>query len=392
MNEREALALELHSLALFRGLLEQEVLQAFLRLLEAGEIREVLDAVGIFAGKLYAVGENWSRFLLDAVLEEENSYAVRYAKAGEVPDSISRCLVRELAILERASRIRSEDIRQAVGYAGALPEWKVETLSFLTAYQSRMQEIPTKGYGIFAKYHTFIRTNGTLLPVRHPDPVRLSMLSGYERERELVLQNTRALLQGKPAANTLLYGDAGTGKSTTVKAVVNHYRDQGLRLIELKKEQLKEIPELMDELAENPLKFILFIDDLSFTQNDGDFSALKAVLEGSVASRAHNVAVYATSNRRHLIRERFSDREGDEIHRGDTMQELVSLSDRFGLTVTFIRPDKQQYADIVTGLARRYGIEMEEELLIRQADAYAIRRSGYSPRVAKQFIESLQAG
>ena len=133
-----------------------------------------------------------------------------------------------------------------------------------------------------------------------------------------------------------MYGDAGTGKSSTVKAVCNYCHDKGLRLIELKKSDLRHIPDLIDTLSKNPLKFILFIDDLSFTKDDNDFSALKAVLEGSVAAKTGNIAIYATSNRRHLVKETFSDREGDEVHRGDTMQELVSLSERFGLTITFV--------------------------------------------------------
>lgn len=229
------------------------------------------------------------------------------------------------------------------------------------------------------------------MPVSHPDQTSLSELYGYEIQRQEVIENTLALVQGKPAVNLLLYGDAGTGKSSTVKAVVNTYREQGLRLIELKKEQLREIPQLVDTLAHNPLKFILFIDDLSFTRDDDDFSALKAMLEGSVSSNAANVVIYATSNRRHLVRETFSDREGDEIHYNDTMQEMLSLSDRFGLTITFLRPDKTQYQEIVRELAQQYGVTMDPQELRVKADAFAIRKSGYSPRVAKQFIELMKA-
>ena len=168
-----------------------------------------------------------------------------------------------------------------------------------------------------------------------PDPQRLSELPGYEKEREKVIANTKALLAGMPANNVLLYGDAGTGKSSAVKAIANEFAPEGLRLVEVKKNQLYQIPDLMDKLAANPLKFILFIDDLSFTANDDNFAALKAILEGSVGGRAKNIAVYATSNRRHLIKETLTDRTGDDIHEADTRQELMSLSARFGLTVTF---------------------------------------------------------
>ncbi|MEG2597185.1 MAG: ATP-binding protein [Oscillospiraceae bacterium] len=227
--------------------------------------------------------------------------------------------------------------------------------------------------------------------VKHPDEVRLSELSGYDREHQEVIDNTCALLNGKPAANTLLYGDAGTGKSTTVKAVANEFKDQGLRLIELKKKQLHQIPKLVDYLSHNPLKFILFIDDLSFTKDDDDFAALKAILEGSVSVKANNLVVYATSNRRHLVKENFSDRDGDEIHANDTREEMISLSDRFGLTITFIKPGKDLYLDIVRDLTHQYAIQMDTELVLKEAERFALSRGGRSPRVAKQCVEHLKS-
>lgn len=255
-----------------------------------------------------------------------------------------------------------------------------------------MSQVGRKGYGMFAKYHVFTVENGQLVPVKYPDPQRLEELPGYEREREKVIANTRALLAGMPANNVLLYGDAGTGKSSTVKAIANEFAPQGLRLVEVKKNQLYQIPELMDQLADNPLKFLLFIDDLSFTANDDNFAALKAILEGSVGGRAKNLAVYATSNRRHLVKETLTDRTGDDIHEADTRQELMSLSARFGLTVTFQRPEKARFEAILTELARQHGIEMPMEQLLVKAEAFAIRAGGRSPRVAKQFIEQCESG
>ena len=230
------------------------------------------------------------------------------------------------------------------------------------------------------------------MPVKYPDPQRLSELPGYEKEREKIIANTKALLAGMPANNVLLYGDAGTGKSSAVKAIANEFAPEGLRLVEVKKNQLYQIPDLMDKLAANPLKFILFIDDLSFTANDDNFAALKAILEGSVGGRAQNIAVYATSNRRHLIKETLSDRTGDDIHEADTRQELMSLSARFGLTVTFQRPDKVRFEEILLDLARQYGVQMPSDQLFIKGEAFAIRAGGRSPRVARQFIELLSAG
>ena len=190
----------------------------------------------------------------------------------------------------------------------------------------------------------------------------------------------------------MLYGDAGTGKSSSVKAIANEIAADGLRLVEVKKNQLYQIPALLDSLAQNPLKFILFIDDLSFSANDDNFAALKAILEGSVGGRSQNVVVYATSNRRHLIKETLSDRSGDDIHEADTRQELMSLSARFGLTVTFQRPDKVRFEEILLDLAKQYGVQMPSDQLFIKGEAFAIRAGGRSPRVARQFIELLSAG
>ena len=200
---------------------------------------------------------------------------------------------------------------------------------------------------------------------------------------------TKALLKGKPAANILLAGDAGTGKSSTVKAVANALWKDGLRIVELRKDQLRVIPKILDELSANPLKFVLFIDDLSFLKDDDNFNALKAVLEGSVTAKSSNVVIYATSNRRHIIKEKFSDREGDDVHRGDTMQELISLSERFGIHITFSKPNKETFLHIVHHLAEENGIDVEGEELDLLAERFALERGGRSARLARQFIDGL---
>ena len=212
---------------------------------------------------------------------------------------------------------------------------------------------------------------------------------GYEEEREKVVANTRAFVEGRPAANTLLCGDAGTGKSSTVKAVANAFFDEGVRLIELRKDQLSLLPYVMGKISGNPLKFIIFIDDLAFNRSDDNFSMLKAALEGSASATADNAVIYATSNRRHIVKESFGDRDGDDVHRNDTMQETLSLSERFGLTVLFSKPDKKLYLKIVKELALRAGIAMDEKELEIQAEAFALRKGNRSARCAEQFINSL---
>ena len=393
----------LHGLVVFRSLLDDPVVAKLLDLtdrMEAGApgYGPVCDAVAQFEAALFEHTTNWGSYLSAAVLEAE-TVCVRQAASGTLAPALQTALDSELAFLQALCGLTLDELLAAAGSATGqaqelafLPRWETSGIDLPAAYAQRMSEVGKKGYGMFAKHHVFTVENGQLVPVKYPDPQRLSELPGYEKEREKVIANTKALLAGMPANNVLLYGDAGTGKSSAVKAIANEFAPEGLRLVEVKKNQLYEIPDLMDKLAANPLKFILFIDDLSFTANDDNFAALKAILEGSVGGRAKNIAVYATSNRRHLIKETLTDRTGDDIHEADTRQELMSLSARFGLTVTFQRPEKARFETILAELAKQHGIDMPMDQLLVKAEAFAIRAGGRSPRVAKQFIEQCEAG
>ena len=393
----------LHGLVVFRSLLDDPVVAKLLDLtdrMEAGApgYGPVCDAVAQFEAALFEHTTNWGSYLSAAVLEAE-TVCVRQAASGTLAPALQTALDSELAFLQALCGLTLDELLAAAGSATGqaqelafLPRWETSGIDLPAAYAQRMSEVGKKGYGMFAKHHVFTVESGQLVPVKYPDPQRLSELPGYEKEREKVIANTKALLAGMPANNVLLYGDAGTGKSSAVKAIANEFAPEGLRLVEVKKNQLYQIPDLMDQLAANPLKFILFIDDLSFTTNDDNFAALKAILEGSVGGRAGNIAVYATSNRRHLIKETLEDRQGSDIHESDTRQELMSLAARFGLTVTFGQPDKSRFVQIVTDLAAQYGVEDDPEKLIVRAEAFAIRAGGRSPRVAKQFIELCKAG
>ncbi|MBC5649269.1 ATP-binding protein [Christensenella sp. NSJ-35] len=394
MENLQQLVLRLHSLVLFHGLLEDPVVQKFMILAqtaEQGDPEKCVAAYSDFCAQLFTRGTNFSDYLLQAVLESENLYILKKARGAKTGATLEKCLKNELAVLQELAGIQSAQLKRLIPYDGFLPDWDSSGHNFLQIYKERIAHIGTYGYGLFSKYHFFTVSGGELAPVKHPDETRLSALSGYEYERGCVVKNTLALLEGKPAANVLLYGDSGTGKSSTVKAVVNEFAQRGLRLIEIRKNQLRMIPALIDTLGKNPLKFILFIDDLSFTRDDDDFGALKAILEGSVSARTKNLAVYATSNRRHLVRETFSEREGDEVHANDTIQQLTSLSDRFGLTITFSRPNREQYFTIIDHLSELYGVKMDSGDLHRQAEIYALERGGRSPRVAKQFLEQVQS-
>ena len=393
----------LHGLVVFRSLLDDPVVAKLLDLtdrMEAGApgYGPVCDAVAQFEAALFEHTTNWGSYLSAAVLEAE-TVCVRQAASGTLAPALQTALDSELAFLQALCGLTLDELLAAAGSATGqaqelafLPRWETSGIDLPAAYAQRMSEVGKKGYGMFAKHHVFTVENGQLVPVKYPDPQRLSELPGYEKEREKVIANTRALLAGMPANNVLLYGDAGTGKSSAVKAIANEFAPEGLRLVEVKKNQLYQIPDLMDKLAANPLKFILFIDDLSFTANDDNFAALKAILEGSVGGRAKNIAVYATSNRRHLIKETLTDRTGDDIHEADTRQELMSLSARFGLTVTFQRPEKARFETILEELAKQHHVDMPMDQLLVKAEAFAIRAGGRSPRVAKQFIEQCEAG
>ena len=390
----------LHGLVIFRSLLSDPVAARFAALIDCltagnNSIGSVCNAVAQFESVLFERTTNWGTYLSTTVLETE-TVCVWQAAAGILPPVLQTALDNELAFLQQLCGLTLDALLDAAEVPAEelafLPRWETADLDLPAAYAQRMSEVGKKGYGMFAKHHVFTVENGKLVPVKYPDPQRLSELPGYEKEREKVIANTRALLAGMPANNVLLYGDAGTGKSSSVKAIANEFAPEGLRLVEVKKNQLYQIPDLMDKLAANPLKFILFIDDLSFTANDDNFAALKAILEGSVGGRARNIAVYATSNRRHLIKETLTDRTGDDIHEADTRQELMSLSARFGLTVTFQRPEKARFETILEELARQHHIQMPMDQLLVKAEAFAIRAGGRSPRVAKQFIEQCEAG
>ena len=385
--------LSLNSLVVFRKLLTHEVILPLRALLDTESMDPMIQLRQYteFITRLYARSTNLTEYIFQLICEDDNFYVRAVARGEQVDEMLEACVQNELAILQRLARIRPHELQKEVSYYGVLPEWKTSDLDFGAEYHARLREIGKYGYGTFAPHPMFVIRDERIVPVLHPDPVQLSELSGYEKERQAVTDNTLALLQGKPAQNVLLYGDPGTGKSSTVKAVVNAFFAQGLRLIQITKAQLPMLPEIMDQIHDHPLKFILFVDDLTFAAGDSSFGTLKATLEGSVSARAENAVIYATSNRRHIVKETFSDREGDEVHRNDTLQELGSLSARFGLRVSFMKPEKKAYLEFAQQLAESKGLRTDPETLALKAEQFALRSGGRSPRTAKQLIELLAA-
>ena len=386
---------KLNGLTVFREILSVPVmiyLQKLLRVLQNDPIDEnkLISAYGCFCAEIFKQSTNFSEVFRKLVLENENSFLSSKIKNQQPFPLLQNAAMQELTFFSELANFSSKTCKKELPMeiAAFLPDWENTPLDFPTIYQDFMKSIPSKGYGIFAEYHIFTYDANGLHPVKHPDPQRLSQLTGYERETGIVLRNTEALLNNGTPSNLLLYGDAGTGKSSTIKAVANELKEKGLRLIEVKKEYLYLLPQLLEMLAENPLKFIIFIDDLSFTGNDEQFSSLKGILEGSVSVCSKNTVIYATSNRRHLVKESLDERSSTDIHLNDSLQEMMSLSARFGMTITFQKPDKESYLSIVDRMAKEYGLSLPKEELFVKAEAFAIRQNGRSPRTAKHFIET----
>ena len=383
------------SLAVFSALKEDPAIDDLRSFLEAddGETSEQLDYLSDFAAELYRNGGDLPAYIRRIVMEDENAYLLAKAKSLPVSDQMEQAAEHELEALQVLAAFSPEDAARMMGYSGYIPGWSdasAEDFDLKKEYCRMIDDIPNKGYGIFARYSAFKIDDGELTPVRHADPQRLETLYGYEYERNQVLNNTRVLAEGGHAANVLLYGDAGTGKSSTIKACANEFKGHGVRLIEFDKDQISEIPAIIDQLYDTPLKFIFYIDDLSFSTEDDDFCYLKGILEGNITGKSDNIVIYATSNRRHLVRELAEDRSGTDIHVNDTLQQTMSLSARFGITVTFQKPQKDLYLTIVKHLAEDEKIDLPEEELFRQAERFAIRSNGRSPRTAKQFVQLLK--
>ncbi len=363
----------------------------------------------------------WKNHLLNLILESENIFSLKAELNGlsNMGSSLKKAVENDLRCLQTlfnvdlnmffkgrcfpldgfkdSSKGQGDELMNLrLNMKRALANWKDWGLHIedLAEYYRRV------GSGIFGKYLAFRWVEGYLEGIDEPDPTRLEDLIGYEAQRNEVINNTEQFVRGYPANNMLLYGDRGTGKSSTVKALIYRFGGTGLRLVEVSQEDLKDFPQILKGLRKRAGRFILFIDDLSFDEGEREYKALKAVLEGGIEVQPPNILIYATSNRRHLVKERFSDSqdtsfrkipgEDGEIHVEDTVQEKLSLSDRFGLTVTFLSPNQEGYLRIVEGLAEQRGLEISLEELRRRALQWELWHNVRSGRTARQFIDQLE--
>ncbi len=355
----------------------------------------------------------WQSHLVGRLLDDENAFSLR-AERGEVGGDLYEQARRDLRTLRALFGLDAASVLGMV--EGAVPGldgiWVPWTEPASDGGTSPRREFARKlaaaedwggmaepladhlarhGAGLFGKHRAFRWTGEGMRAVAEPDPVRLVGLIGYGRERGPPVQNTERFLGGLPAHHALLYGQPGTGKSSTVKALLNEYADAGLRLVEVAKEDLGALPRVLGLLRGRGGRFVLFVDDLSFEEDEVEYKALKALLEGSVEQPPENVRVYATSNRRNLIREGFADREGDDVHARDTMQEKQSLAARFGLRLTFPAPDQRRYVEIVEGLAGERGLKLPADELRERALLWERWHAGRSGRTARQFVDELEA-
>lgn len=402
MNTATKLRYYIESLCIY-DLKNDEVISKLLDLLKNTRNEEVLSKQSIFFNSVSA-HESLKSYISMQILTNENVFtkAAAGGKADELSEFVIKGVKSDLMKLEAISNIKPEDILCDVSddnirsILSTMPKWETGTaLNPLEKHwENQTDDLcafhKKNGYGMFAEYIAFTWRNHSLFPISSTDSIALSDLKGYEIPRQKVVDNTESFVKGYPANNVLLYGDRGTGKSSTVHAVLNEYSECGLRMIEISKNDIPELTVIRELIADSPMKFIIFIDDLCFDSHEDSFGALKAALEGSLSGKKANTLIYATSNRRHLIKESFSDREND-INKNDIMQEQLSLSDRFGLSITFVNPNKSDYLSIVSMLADDRGICVDKEKLFLVAEQWASKKGGRSPRCAKQFIDYVES-
>ena len=372
----------------------------------------------------YGFDENlWQNYLTFLLMTNENSFSLITERVGALDGSVNHFAKSDFAVFRALFHYDFSAIEQDLEidcfstlcrygaiakherrYNKAVSE-KVRDLSRRLAAAGDAEEFfrlvtdhyKRFGVGLIGLNKAFRIQSGpggvALLPIYNTDKIMLSDLVGYEMQKAMLRENTEAFLAGLPCNNALLYGDAGTGKSSSVKALINEYYDRGLRMIEIYKHQFRDLSALIALVKNRNYRFIVFIDDLSFEENEVEYKFLKAVIEGGVETKPDNILLYATSNRRNLIRETWKDR-GDmelqnEVHRSDTLEEKLSLSARFGTRINFNIPSRTQFAEIVCTLAERQGLEIPEAELLAEANKWELRHGGVSGRTAQQFINYL---
>ena len=367
----------------------------------------------------------WHNYLTYLIITDENPLSLTYEKAGKQKGTVNTFAINDFCTFKRLFDFDFSEIEADLG---------INCFSVLSDYHaiSKREQIYNKnvsekvralseeieraedgekafdavaefyrkyGVGMYGLNKAFRlegdEDNGiTMRPISNMEPVSLDDLIGYELQKKMLVENTEAFVNGKGANNVLLYGDSGTGKSTSIKAIVNKYYDSGLRMIEIYKHQFRYLSRIISEIKNRNYRFIIYMDDLSFEEQEIEYKYLKAIIEGGVETKPDNVLIYATSNRRHLIKETWKDRTDSEIngdiHRSETIEEKLSLVNRFGLSIGYMKPSRSEFDDIVLELARRSGVELPSEEILMEAHRWELRNGGISGRTAQQFVNHLK--
>lgn len=382
---------------------------------------ECMHALLEMAGDLGFYGNLWHCYLANLLVNNENSYSRSCEIIGAIEGTINDAVLQDIVIFKEFYDYDFTDMIQIIDVKGFAFILNYEAKDGKSkVYNSRIrdricslaakfnesqspQEMKDnltqfyKEYGVgkFGLHKAFRvvheEEGARIVPIRNIAHVALDDLVGYEIPKKKLIDNTEAFVNGKKANNCLLFGDAGTGKSSSIKAIANAYYDRGLRIIEIYKHQFGDLQDVIAQIKNRHYKFIIYMDDLSFEDFEIEYKYLKAVIEGGLEKKPDNVLIYATSNRRHLISESFADKEGrrDDLHASDTVQEKLSLFARFGVSIFFCAPDKKEFNTIVETLAARYGVTMPKEELLLEANKWELSHGGLSGRCAQQFIDYL---
>ena len=361
------------------------------------------------AEKYNLSGNLFNSLLINLLINNENSFTLALERKTEISTNLKNVVMEDFKIIYEMfnSDFSSLTLRHQELINNFIPSKPIinqELFEVLNTLQTNLticknveefydvlnSFFSIYGVGKYGLNKAFRYENNQICPIIHIGNGRLDQLIGYETQKQQLKQNTEAFLSGKKANNVLLYGDSGTGKSSSIKALLNEYYKDGLRMIEVYKHQFKYLPRIIQELQSRNYKFILFMDDLSFEEFEIEYKYLKAVIEGGLEKKPDNILIYATSNRRHLVKQTWSDRQDqDEININDAKQEKTSLSSRFGVKILYTHPNRQNYLNIIDGLAKQYDLKINQEELHQKALTWEIRHGGFSGRTAKQFINAM---
>lgn len=395
---------KINSLTIYKNLKQDKVIEIISSFSQEEDLEEKLSSLAcllINYGEREGVDGNLiEKYIIDKILEDENMFSIFCENNKNIENtSLYALALNDIECLKKVMYIKLEDFHSVNFAISTLSEYKCVNKKKSNKNFSKdnlLEEIIAyyKKYGcgnMGSGFMLKVDSGLNIVPVNNPDSITFEDLIGYENQFKTLRENTEAFLEGYACNNILLAGARGTGKSSSVKALGNEYANRGLRIVEITKEQILNLHTVLNKLKNRGKKFIIFIDDLTFDENDTSYKYMKSLLEGSGEVKPDNVLFYATSNRRHLVRENWSDRDkNDEIFTTDNMNEKLSLSDRFGITLSFTKPTPQQYLDIVLALAKKEGIQIPQDEIIFLAKRWELNQKGLSGRTARQFINNLK--